>query len=342
MTPAKQHSSVRQAKTLDVGIEITNGGAVVRMLARTTAGIFRHSARIAQPAMPATVIDSINSLIASARNQHRASSDAPLSIGGIGVAIWGQVAAADDATQEGVVVRMRHSHLWEHVLLGKMLSERWQCPVTVQAAASAAAIAESELLDETESAALLYLLPERDLPAVMVYNGTPDRAVASDPARFGHWPTGGKRICSCGARGHLQAVASAQAIVRNFIGLASTREADYDAMMRGSGGRAEAITAASVAALAAQGNPSASMVMGDAISALAPILTGLATWYDARSIAIGGILADSEDGFVAPLREAVAAGMGNSRAPVRVRGGRAGPAAVVYGALRLGEAAAGD
>src|SRR5205085_7226905 len=66
--------------------------------------------------------------------------------------------------------------------------------------------------------------------------------------------------CSCGGYGHLEAIASAQAISRTMIGLSVEYPETEEAIRRVTGGRAERITADQVFRLAAEGDKVAQRV----------------------------------------------------------------------------------
>jgi glucokinase len=73
-------------------------------------------------------------------------------------------------------------------------------------------------------------------------------------------------------------------------------------MLRVTGGRAEALTAPQVVALAAAGDPAARAVLDEALDALALALANLVAVLDPALIVIGGPLAQAGEAFLAPLR----------------------------------------
>ena len=319
------------SNSMTVGVEIADSGTVIRVAVQNATGTRYASARVARPATPDQVLTQINQLIEQTCQSRDDEHHGNPVLGAIGVVVWGSV----DATRR-TIVSLRHNHEWRDVNLAEVLSDTWRCPVRVESAVGAIALAEVHPSLENVSTPMLYLLPERSLSAVLIKDGKIDATTGGDPSRFGHWPVpGGIRRCSCGSTGHLETVASAQAIVRNMIGLASTDDISYEAMMRASGGRAETMSAAQVAGLARNGDPTASHVMAEAIQALGPILAGLVIWHDIPTIIIGGILASAEESYLRPLREEIARHLGRICPMPGVRGAKTTGNAALHGALMI-------
>lgn len=120
---------------------------------------------------------------------------------------------------------------------------------------------------------------------------------------------GGPR-CGCGARGCLEAVASASGIARAYAGL--TRRTR---------------SAAEVAGLVAAGDRSATQVWSVAIEALAQVIAAITAAAGTRVVVIGGGLSNSGETLLEPLRAAVSARLSVVEPPLVVRaalGDRAG------------------
>ena len=119
-------------------------------------------------------------------------------------------------------------------------------------------------------------------------------------------------VCGCGARGCLEAVASASAIERAYavrLGLAARTSAEE------------------IAALVAQGDPDATAVWSHAVGALARAVVMAVTLTGVDLVLVGGGLAQSGDLLLEPLRRDVAAALTFQRPPVLRRaalGDRAG------------------
>jgi glucokinase len=100
--------------------------------------------------------------------------------------------------------------------------------------------------------------------------------------------------CGCGARGCLEAVSSAAAIERAYAQR---------------GGLDEPVGADAIAALVAEGDPTASGVWGHAVSALSRALVMAVTLTGVELVLVGGGLSQSGDLLLDPLRREVAAAL---------------------------------
>jgi glucokinase len=141
--------------------------------------------------------------------------------------------------------------------------------------------------------------------------------------------------CRCGGRGHLATLASAQSIVRSMIGRASASDESTAAMLRISGGRAEAMSATQVVELAATGDMAAQSVIEDAVDALASALAALCLTLDPGVIVIGGSLALAQPYYFQMLNERLRARTLAGVSPPQVAPGALEPNAALTGAAIL-------
>jgi glucokinase len=109
--------------------------------------------------------------------------------------------------------------------------------------------------------------------------------------------------CGCGARGCLEAVASASAIGRRYAGLSGITDA----------------AAFDVAARAAAAESLATAVWTEAVEALADGLLTAQALYDAGIVVLGGGLAEAGEALLAPLRTALDQRITFHRRPELVR-----------------------
>jgi glucokinase len=219
------------------------------------------------------------------------------------VAVWGRVAA-----QRGVVAHLGHSAAWDNYPLAATLSANLGAPVAVASATAAAALAEATQHGAAQGARILYVQNGRSIACALVADGTVQASAGGADGQLGHLRVrdDGPR-CSCGLRGHLEPLASAQALVRTMIGRAADSDASTAAMHRITGGRAEAMTAAQVVTLAAEGDAVAAGVVTEAQDALAVALASAVALLAPEVVIIGGLLVEAGDAFLVPLRERLTA-----------------------------------
>ncbi|MGH2487028.1 MAG: ROK family protein, partial [Ktedonobacterales bacterium] len=229
----------------------------------------------------------------------RQSVPAPISLG---LALWGQV---NHAT--GVVHSARGLPDWDELPLGQRLQEL-VAEVTVENATNAAAVAECALGVAAGSESALYLDIGRHITSGYVAHGEVVRGAHDNAGQIGHWRVAARGPrCACGAEGHLDPLASAQAIVRAMIGRASDSDASLDAILRITHRRAEALTAAQVVRLADEGDSIAASVVGVAVEGLAAALANCIAALDPEIIVLSGSFGDQWDTLIARIQERVRA-----------------------------------
>src|SRR2546421_13056855 len=103
--------------------------------------------------------------------------------------------------------------------------------------------------------------------------------------------------CSCGAFGHLEAIASAQAISRTMIGLSVEYPETETAIRRVTGGRAERITAEQVFRLAAEGDGVAQGITSGVYTDLGIGLANIVHIINPGIIILGGQVAQAGELF---------------------------------------------
>jgi glucokinase len=125
-----------------------------------------------------------------------------------------------------------------------------------------------------------------------------------------------------------------------MIGLAADSDASLAAMQRISGGRAEAMTAGQVIALADQGDEVAAGVVAIALEALAVALANVTALSQPEVVILGGPLLAGGDGFLAQLRDRVIEVTTPFARPPALRWGALEPVAALLGAVHLAATAA--
>jgi glucokinase len=117
-----------------------------------------------------------------------------------------------------------------------------------------------------------------------------------------------------------------------MIGRASASDESTAAMLRISGGRAEAMSATQVVEIAAMGDAAAQSVIEDAAKALASVLAALCLTLDPGSIVIGGSLALAQPYYFQMLNERLRTHIAGVINPPQVVPGALEPNAALTGA----------
>ncbi len=309
-----------------IGIEIADGG--MRLAARHgITGATRHR-RLSAPPDPDEAVDTLNDLIAEVIRDDTAPHTHP---DALGVAVWGDVDPA-----RGVTPGMPHAEGWDNFPLADRLASRWEIPVLLTSAVAAAGLAEAASGAGQHRRVVLYIHSGRTIASALIEEGAIFAGASGRAGKLAHWliqPDGPR--CACGQSGHLDPIASAQSIVRATIGLASGSDESTAAMLRVSGGRAEAMTVRQVVQLAEEGDNAAYTVLERAWDALAVTLASLVAALDPDVIILGGPPAEAGDGFCQPLRERLAMLCGSWRSAPDLLPGTLDPRAALIGACLL-------
>jgi glucokinase len=234
------------------------------------------------------------------------------------------------------VITLGYASNWDGVDFQQLLADRIGGCVSLATLTQAAALAEYEAGAGHDQESMLYILPTRGVTASFIAQGRIIEDAIGATESLDHWPVrdDGPR-CACGGYGHLGALASAQAIVRTMIGRASASDESTRAMLRVSGARAEAMSAAQVVKLAADGDAIAQGVIRDAVEALASALAPLSARLDPSVIVVGGSLALAAPFYFDELHERLRARAGGGWQSARVMPGTLEPLATLTGAALL-------
>jgi len=314
-----------------VGIEISGSGSRQSVAVADLEGKILHRARRPLEYVPDThtVLELIDDMLGEVMAPQQLHDGRVLRVG---VAVGGLV----DATR-GVVRTLYHAHGWNDFPLQDYLSERLDVPCIIDNNANAVALAEVQCGAGLGERDVLYVGLGRGIGGSMVMDGKIYHGATCLAGEIGHMlvkENGPK--CSCGAFGHLEAIASAQAISRTMIGLSVEYPETETAIRRVTGGRAERITAEQVFRLAAEGDGVAQRVVEDVQQYLGIALASIVHLINPGMIILGGPVAQAGDLLISPLQERIRAlclpAVGQS---VRVVQSKHSSDANIVGAVRL-------
>jgi glucokinase len=322
-----------------VGVEISGSGARQTVALANLEGKILSKARRPLESVSDTesVLKLIDDMLAEIAGPEHLSEGRILRVG---VAVGGLVDA-----RQGIVRHLHHAHEWNDFPLQDYMAERLEAPCIIDNNANAAALAEVVYgaigSDETRSRrneeVALYVGLGRGIGGGLVVNGRIYHGASSTAGEIGHMLVkehGPK--CSCGGYGHLEAIASAQAIVRRMIGLSIEYPESEEAMRGVTGARVEHITAEQVFRLAEAGDRGARQVVEEVENYLGIALANIIHLINPSVIILGGQVAQAGDLLIAPLQARIHdLCLEAASKSVRIVQGKLGSEANIVGAVTL-------
>ena len=183
---------------------------------------------------------------------------------------------------------------WRDLPVGAPLSARLGLPVALGHDVRAGLVAEARLGAARDDRHVLFVPVGTGIAGALMVDG---HVLLADgyAGELGHVVVDpGGPECGCGARGCLEAVASAAAVERAYAAVAATPP--------GPGGR---VSAEELASLVDAGDVAAQKVWEVAVEALATAVTAAVTLTGVDLVLVGGGLAESGETLLGPLRTAV-------------------------------------
>ncbi len=219
----------------------------------------------------------------------------------VGVAIGGLV----DATH-GIVRTLYHAHGWDNFPLQDYFAERLDAPCIIDNNANAAALAEVQRGSGIGERVVLYVGLGRGIGGALVVNGRIYHGMTCTAGEIGHMLVKeGSPVCSCGGTGHLEAIASARAIVNTMLSLSVEYPETEATIKRLAGDRAEHLTVEQVYHLAAEHDQVAMHVVDQVHNYLGIALANIVHLVNPGMIILGGSVAQAGPLLLVPLRERV-------------------------------------
>jgi glucokinase len=293
-----------------IGVEISGSGSRQSVALADLNGNILYQVRRPLEYVPDTdtVLRLIDDMLAEVMTPEKLCDGRVLRVG---VAVGGLVDAS-----LGVVRTLHHAHGWNNFPLQDYLAEKLDVPCIIDNNANAAALAEVQSGAASPSSLeggvrraeriVLYVGLGRGIGGGLVVNGKIYHGATCTAGEIGHMlvKENGPQ-CSCGSFGHLEAIASAQAISRTMIGLSVEYPETEAAMRRVTGARAERITAEQVFQLSAADDPIARRIVEDVYTYLGIALANIVFVMNPGIIILGGQAALAGELLIAPLQERV-------------------------------------
>ncbi|MEU9513394.1 ROK family protein [Micromonospora sp. NPDC048169] len=280
---------------------VTAGGAVV---GRRTAPTPGRSGAVA-------VLDTAAGLVEKLR------ADAPGVVLALGVGSAGVIDSGSGLVLSATDVLAG----WTGTDLRGDLSRRLGVPVTVVNDVHAHALGEARHGVAAGYDTVLYVAVGTGVGASFVLGGTVLAGAHSAAGHAGHQPSpyAGSLPCTCGGRGHLEAIAAGPALAAEYVRRTGRPVADLRA----------------VAALAADGDETAREVVQLGGAAVGSAVGGLVNVLDPAAVVIGGGVTGLGEPWWRALRDAVPAETLPALAGVPVLASTLGPDAPLLGAASL-------
>ncbi|MET8147502.1 ROK family protein [Actinoplanes sp. NPDC049668] len=281
----------------DVVVALDVGGTGMKCALVRPGGAVHHAERHPTLAArgPEAVTANILDVAAGLADRARADGLRPVAAG---VAVPGVV---DEETGTAV---WSSNVGFRDVPLRDLVSARLGLPAALGHDVRVGGMAEARLGAGRDERHVLFIAIGTGIAAAHVIDGTALGGAHGAAGEVGHVIVRpGGPSCGCGARGCLEAVASASAVGRRYVELSGIPE----------------ITAFDVATRAAAGEELANSVWTEAVEAFADGLLTAQALYDAGIVVLGGGLAEAGEALLAPLRIALDARITFHRMPRIVR-----------------------
>jgi len=314
-----------------VGVEISGSGARQTVALANLDGRVLHQVRrpLVDVSDSGDVLRLVDEMLGEVTAPERLQDGRILRVG---VAVGGLIDA-----RLGIVRRLHHTSVWQNFPLQDYMAERLEAPCIIDNNANAAALAEVEygVVSEMENGyrkselVVLYLGLGRGIGGGLVVNGRIHHGISSTAGEIGHMlvKEHGPR-CSCGSFGHLEAIASAQAIIQRMLALST----EYPEAAEAS----EQLSVAEIFELAADGNRAARQVVDEVHTYLGIALANIIHLINPGIIILGGPVAQAGDLFIAPLQVRVHdLCLKEASEAVRIVQGKLGAEANIVGAITL-------
>lgn len=251
----------------------------------------QHSRKTPAEAGPPAVIEEIHAAIAALEIAPEEQDRMAIGIGAPGPL----------DSSRGVVLHAPNLPGWDAVPLGPVLEARWKCPVYLQNDANLAALGEWRFGAGRGVHHLIMLTIGTGIGGGVIVDDqllSGGRGLAGE---IGHIPVMlGGPTCSCGQRGHLEAVASGTAIaeqVRARGGLQGKSPFASD--------MPEVLTTEAIAAAARSGDRIAVDVLHAAAVAIGIALAGLVHVFNPQRIILGGGVSQAGASFLGEIERTV-------------------------------------
>jgi glucokinase len=228
----------------------------------------------------------------------KAIGDAGVEVTAVGIGCGGPL-----DTEQGVLLSPLHLPGWRDVPVVDLARRAFDVPAALENDATAAAAGEHRFGAGAGARHMVYLTVSTGVGGGVVADGQLYRGAMGNGGELGHVTVDcNGRICrGCGRRGCLEAYASGTSIAERALeALAASGAASILRAL-------DRPTAADVAAAARDGDPLATAVWDETVSALACGLTSIVNLFEPELVVLGGGVTRAGEQLIGPVRDAVRA-----------------------------------
>ncbi|SED52475.1 ROK family protein [Ruania alba] len=289
--PASPVTVVPEALVV-IGVKVNTDEVIAVATDLRTEVLHRARLSLTSPA-PEAVVEAIAAVCDSLKGALGSATEV---LAGVGVAVSGDVDTDTGVVRESALMR------WTGVDLGARLHRRLDLPVVIENDVRALTFAEHWFGVGVGTQSFAIVTIGRGIGSGLHVNAEVIEGAYGVAGEIGHLPLGPpQRLCSCGRRGCVEAVAGTAAIV---------------AAVSAAHGRA--ITIEEAVTLAHDGDPAANAAFGEAATVIGTAIASLVNLIGPELVIIGGEAVRNFDLFDAQLRAAFAAHAFGAAAECRI------------------------
>jgi predicted NBD/HSP70 family sugar kinase len=205
-----QHVTLARALGIVAGVHFSTRHLRIALSDVTNTVVAEHNMPLAKDHRADNELDKATRLIADMLESVDATMDEILAVG---IAIPAPV-----DTESGEISRSGLMRGWDGISIADLMHRRIKRPVFVDNEANLGALAESRLGAARGRDNAVYLRVGQGIGAGLILNGTVFRGFSNSAGEFGHMTIDeGGRLCRCGNRGCLEAIAGGPAILEGLL-----------------------------------------------------------------------------------------------------------------------------
>jgi glucokinase-like ROK family protein len=218
-------------------------------------------------------------------------------IKGIGMGLPGPVRYS-----EGITTSLAIMPGWENYRVREFWAQYFDCPCYVDNNVNTMALAEQAQFSDDEHPNTIYVKVGNGIGASIICSGQIYRGSTEYAGSIGHVNIGHDKLCYCGNRGCLEALAGGRAISARAEELAVSGQSEF---LRTMLERRKKLTLADVREAVIEADPVAVELMRECGNAIGNVLSGLVNFFNPSLVYIGGAVSGVGDVLLASIRQSI-------------------------------------